>query len=976
MKLAAKLIICLYALMGFSCFANTYYIDAVNGRDENTGTAPSSALQTLARIQQLMQLGTITTGDTLKLACGQFWRESLKFGPPENNVQNIIVTADLLCASKPFISGADVVTGWQAVAGKAYYRKPNLAGPVMQVYVDGAPIRRARYPNTGYLTASANTPGPFADCTSPVDTYQPITYVGVCSLTDDSLLGITEFNAGNIIDAFISVRSVPYWWDKRRVVNYNPNGTIYWANRLRYGVETNEEYYLEGKLWMLDQPGEWYYDESSQELFVWLQDSTSPENHSIEVVRRNYAIHANTVSNLEISNIGIEKTGAHGVYSENTASFLADNLFMQFLGRDGFAVDNVFTRASITNNIVQNSGGDAIKVLGASAAAVVEITGNTIVNSGMLGASMGSPETSLAAIYTNEHEAVIAENTINNAGYIGIRLAAGSDVSRNTITNVCMVLSDCGGIYFWRGAAGVTDKATQIQDNIVMSTHADAASRPDAWGIYLDDFANGAVVKGNTLAHMSSGILVHLAYANEITNNVFYGNTEYQIYFSENLSANYAGSIHDNNVTGNQFFPLTQKASVRLAGEYNNINFAFFDENVYSSIISESLVHTSYRPSFPAAGASMVSVLHNFTSWQTAGLNIGMDANGYVFNSLRLKKYNILAVGENKIINSTLESGIHNWSNWSLDGQAARRWITPCVSSTGCLEFSSGATPNNIVSSNIFSLTKDQVYRVRFKLNSPSPVTLFVRRNGPSYESVGIEQPIEGKPNWENYEFVFVATQNLTNALFQFQTGAGITLKVDDAYLEVVTDFEYNENDSDATILLTNTSLQTKDLQCPFVDEPQKCAQMIEFPSAKKVQWPLSLAAMQSQVMIWRGSPFMTDLSASVDQDGDGLVDHLEQFIGTQVNNADSDADGLTDFEELNWDADPSSYNSAQDPNPLNPDTDGDSVQDGADASPLSNTSLRQVPFLPNWAMLILIIGLIGIGHAGRKKRLCICGVE
>jgi hypothetical protein len=55
------------------------------------------------------------------------------------------------------------------------------------------------------------------------------------------------------------------------------------------------------------------------------------------------------------------------------------------------------------------------------------------------------------------------------------------------------------------------------------------------------------------------------------------------------------------------------------------------------------------------------------------------------------------------------------------------------------------------------------------------------------------------------------------------------------------------------------------------------------------------------------------------DSDGDGLIDTEEVAAGTNPIEADTDHDGLNDYEELKvWRT-----------NPLNPDTDGDGFPDG-----------------------------------------------
>ncbi|MGB7932006.1 MAG: S8 family serine peptidase, partial [Gammaproteobacteria bacterium] len=65
------------------------------------------------------------------------------------------------------------------------------------------------------------------------------------------------------------------------------------------------------------------------------------------------------------------------------------------------------------------------------------------------------------------------------------------------------------------------------------------------------------------------------------------------------------------------------------------------------------------------------------------------------------------------------------------------------------------------------------------------------------------------------------------------------------------------------------------------------------------------------------------------DDGNDSLSDSLEASIGTDPLVADSDNDGLTDYEEVAWDGNASSFLPGSDPNPLFADTDGDGFKDG-----------------------------------------------
>jgi hypothetical protein len=65
------------------------------------------------------------------------------------------------------------------------------------------------------------------------------------------------------------------------------------------------------------------------------------------------------------------------------------------------------------------------------------------------------------------------------------------------------------------------------------------------------------------------------------------------------------------------------------------------------------------------------------------------------------------------------------------------------------------------------------------------------------------------------------------------------------------------------------------------------------------------------------------------DTDGDMLSDGFESGIGTNPSLPDTDGDGLTDFQEVNWDGNATAYDPVFDLNPLAADTDNDGFRDG-----------------------------------------------
>ncbi len=84
-----------------------------------------------------------------------------------------------------------------------------------------------------------------------------------------------------------------------------------------------------------------------------------------------------------------------------------------------------------------------------------------------------------------------------------------------------------------------------------------------------------------------------------------------------------------------------------------------------------------------------------------------------------------------------------------------------------------------------------------------------------------------------------------------------------------------------------------------------------------------------------------TDLDSAgdvcdADDDNDGLLDTFEIDIGSNTLLVDSDGDSISDYDEVAFDGDVSTYNAATDLNPLSTDTDNDSLTDDIDPIPLT----------------------------------------
>ena len=94
-------------VMSSAGWAATYYVDATNGNDDNSGTAQATAWKTISKVNS----SSFNPGDSILFKRGDFWREQLNV-PSSGSSGNPITFGAYGTGNKPVISGADLIRGW------------------------------------------------------------------------------------------------------------------------------------------------------------------------------------------------------------------------------------------------------------------------------------------------------------------------------------------------------------------------------------------------------------------------------------------------------------------------------------------------------------------------------------------------------------------------------------------------------------------------------------------------------------------------------------------------------------------------------------------------------------------------------------------------------------------------------------------------------------------------------------------------
>lgn len=497
----------------------------------------------------------IQNGDTVLLSCGRIYSGELDL----SNKYNVRVLTDGDCGAAT-ITPARPVQGWLKTKQNSSIWWAAIDFIPAQMEINGEFIALAHYPNLPQEWAAGR------------------------SRQAGQLLFRMPFE--DLSGATLVWRAADWLIETRQIVRYEDGVT----HLLPSGDDTfpllpETAFYVEGKRWMLDSPGEWAYADGK--LYVWPPDGKSPEGRAWAAPRAR----------------GINASGSRDVHIQGVKIFAA------MLGIDGSDALNLH----ITDTDIRNSGEDAILAGGSGLrikrvsiintvqnglrasddARDVLIADSTIEGAGMLGMPRRSKGALVFELASGQR---ILRNHIRNASYIGIRVYRDAIVADNVIERVCLRLSDCGGIYTF--ARDQRPLHVRIERNQIRGL-----SQRMGHAIYLDDYANGVIVKGNLMENNPGGMQLHNAFGNIIRENVFRRSQFEHILFNETGAT---AAIQKNKIMRNRFESGDTAPTYRLWSEYGGEyvqRFGKFDGNIY----------INKNPMFAeVAGSGMLS----FSEWK------------------------------------------------------------------------------------------------------------------------------------------------------------------------------------------------------------------------------------------------------------------------------------------------------------------------------------------------------------------------
>jgi parallel beta-helix repeat protein len=502
---------------------------------------------------------SVASGSVVRLQCGRVYQGTLDLA----GRSNVTVKTEGDCG-KAVLTPGRPITGWTQFQGNIYSAPIDF--DAAQVMINARPISLAHWPNAPqtWVMASGSTPNSVS---------YPMPNADLAGATLVFQAFIWSLEARKIAAYANGVMTLSLREDRTTYDGYAPSGT--------------PNFYVEGKLWMLDEPGEWAV--SAGRLYVWAPDGQSPEGRvwaspekhgidassskgvslqNINVFGAANAINAQGATNLHVLGVDIANSSTNGIV--NT-------------GGSGLLVDGTSIRNSRHDAITVRSGGGGERIKNSR----IDAAGN-----------LGMPTNAHAAInLTLTDGSTVVDNTITNAGYIGIRFFRNAMVSGNTVDTACMVLPDCGGLY--AQALDMQPLNSRVEGNTIKNVNRDQQL---ARAIHIDDYGNGVIVINNTMDGNANGIFIHNAFNITVMGNSFSRNRLAHIHIQEGSPT---PSVRSNVVAGNTFVAARGEETYRLTSAHGLISivqFAAFGDNKYASS--------------SAVFASVNGERMSFTQWQ------------------------------------------------------------------------------------------------------------------------------------------------------------------------------------------------------------------------------------------------------------------------------------------------------------------------------------------------------------------------
>ena len=552
-----------------------YVAPAPFGDDANDGS-PEAPFATIEKARdEIRQIGAVWTGDVFVYIMGgdYYLADTLVFDERDSGKDGFRVVYANYPGETPVINGGQAVAGW-VDAGGGIWKAPIGDTVFHTLYEDNVRALKARYPNAG----PDNSPN-----------YSKVAAKYIDELNNPLNSQNFRFNTGDIpvFGDFDDLTMLIWpggeggfwaWHNETKIItgiDYEER-VVSFAGGTGYALGAGSRYFMQGKLEMLDAPGEFYIDTAEDYLYYMPRDEANlaagkvvaPTMQTLLAVMG--SSESQFVENITFEGLTFTNTDSTQLRSDAQPMVIIENaeyITIQFSkvqnsGGQGILLNNYAQNNTVYGNEVQHTGGGGII-----------LQGETTVNVPGEGSRWTEKYHNKNNTVMNNHVHHIGENWVTGTAGVYISQSGENIVSGNRIHHSPrwgIALGDAGVIDAARGQ--ITTGGTVIdlenmksfifsRDNLISFNDISDCNTDsqDTGLIYGFGQGTGNIIDHNFLhdssIQFSSGTGMYLDNASHehiLTNNVIAGLQKDNDILEGDLGATFSvtgrGNIIDNNI--------------------------------------------------------------------------------------------------------------------------------------------------------------------------------------------------------------------------------------------------------------------------------------------------------------------------------------------------------------------------------------------------------------------------------------------
>jgi hypothetical protein len=620
----------------------TYYVSP-DGSDSNPGTL-SAPFKTIQQARDVVRtINHEMTGDIIVYLRGGTYSLSntLQLNELDSGSNGYKVIYKAYPTELPVLTGGVPVTGWTLDSGGIYKATISSVSNFRQLYVNGERAQRAR--SSGVSTAlayhydEASKINGFIVSDSVVEFYDNPDHVELNWTREwvNTRLPVGQIIAGESGEKVVLMQQPYFDWAMT-------------MNAVFDSIAVTNPFYIENAIELLDEAGEWYFNQTTSTLYYWPKPGENMESAEVyipkETVETLLSIEGSSITSqaqdieiqgltfmhttsLRASTQGIAPLQASfwaneadqtafttngvippaAIVVEHANQIVLDSNTLKHLGAAGIKMANDVQNSEITNNAITDTSADAV-IIGTwlhrhiDTALQEGLCTNILVRNNVISNVSNEYWSSPAITVFFGKQIDVQHNDISNIPYTGISMGwdgwggvmwdeftLGSNrIAWNKISDYMKKMRDGGGIYTLN-----TQPDTVIEGNYISNMNNSYG------GIYPDEGSGYIKVINNVIENMGTAnwlyiwhpSINHIRVDNNYTNstNLINNGTKISIsntnYYTGTRPAAAQSIVNNAGVTADAYVPLAAPPEPALGDlAYQKPCYAFYMDDSYATI--------------------------------------------------------------------------------------------------------------------------------------------------------------------------------------------------------------------------------------------------------------------------------------------------------------------------------------------------------------------------------------------------------